>query len=187
MTGRTNHRARARALEAAARELESEATRLRRAAAVQEDLESHAERMESVPRALRQVRLRMDRGVPEASAIAQAADIFELPPASLAVWWRESIDRTRHGERWRRDREIMRLAWAGKTNAEIGKLVKLAPGSVSRVIRAKIREGALLGIIAKENLPPRSPQIRETGSGGMSISPPTPLRSVRVPESNCDG
>lgn len=173
MTARTNQlRAEARALKAAAKILIHEAETMARAAESNEALADHQETMDQISEAIENVRASIDRGADLEQTIARVAEAHQLRPDTLAAYWRDYIANDFQMKLWRRNREVMRLAWTGKTNAQIGRLVGLRHSSVSRIIRAKLREGW-----AEKRLPPKieplgSPYTRGTAPGRISIAPP---------------
>lgn len=139
------HDAYASTLRAAARELAQEAARLAHAADVQVSLASHARRMAELPRLLKAVRNELDTWKrPEAEALAHVAHCAEFPLPTLAAAWAEHLTRSTAARRWVRDRELMRLAWAGHSNAAIAQRLHLHPKSVSRILQTKLKSGRAL-------------------------------------------
>jgi ATP/maltotriose-dependent transcriptional regulator MalT len=102
------------------------------------------------PSLLRDIRVRMDHGESEADAIAAVARIKEAPEISVAYGWKEHLRTSARAQRWLRDREIMRLAWIGISNAEIAARMKLGRGTVARIIADRLdraqTHGGLLSI-----------------------------------------
>jgi DNA-binding NarL/FixJ family response regulator len=135
----TQERAYARTLFAAAETLEREAQAIRRAAEVRQSVADHLAKLETIPAALKQVRAFVDMGYAEDQAREVVADQYGLRPDALAHWQAQQERADKAADKWRRDREIMRLAWSGKTNAEIGGLHRLAPKTVSRIIAQTLR------------------------------------------------
>lgn len=113
------YEARARALEASAAILSAEADQMRRDAALMRQRESDHKRRQERRDIWKRVSRLMDAGAPEARAVAAVAATMGASQEHVAYWvaWAE---KNRSGfRRWRRDREIMRLAALGFTNKEI--------------------------------------------------------------------
>lgn len=137
-------RAFANALNAAAKELAAHAKRLEHQASSEERYADWLQRRETLPDLCREVAELLDAGRDQADAIAFVAEHGEVRADHLAWAFECFITRTRTGKLWHRDREIMRLAWAGKTNGEIAERLGLHPKSVSRIIRLKLNSGDAL-------------------------------------------
>lgn len=81
---------------------------------------------------------------PEAEALAVVAETSSFPIDTLTAHWRQCLGTDFKARKWRRDREIMRLAWAGKSNREIGIRSGLSQKYVSALIARKLRSGRAL-------------------------------------------
>ena len=146
-------RAMARALEKAAAELEQDAVRLRRQAELETSGAAWLETMSDIPQLLDQVRIWIAKGRSDADALAFVAETAGLPVGTLAHYLSED-ERSRYGARkWRRDREIMRRAWAGASNKELAALTGLRAKSVSRIVAGKLRSGIAVALPWKSKQP----------------------------------
>lgn len=94
------------------------------------------------------IRAAVDAGGDADTASEKLAQAHGLPAATVALWWREHVRTAASARLWARDREIMRLAWTGRTNREIADALprlghrRIAPGSVSRIIRQRLKGAA---------------------------------------------
>jgi ATP/maltotriose-dependent transcriptional regulator MalT len=131
--------ARAASLSAAAEMLEREAARLRQRADTDSKVATWHREMWAIPDMLDDVRSWVKRGDTEQQAIERIARHKDLKPEIVAYHYAAELKQSRSAQLWRRDREIMRLAWAGKTNAEIGARVGLIAKSVSRIVSEHLR------------------------------------------------
>ena len=84
---------------------------------------------------------RLGADIPEEQAVAAVAEATGLPRETVAANVAQIRRLTEQARRFQRDREIMALARRGHHNAEIGRRVKLHPGTVSRIIQAALRAG----------------------------------------------
>jgi hypothetical protein len=158
------------AMKAAADELERAAANMRREAETRAHTADWCEAMADIPKLLAEVRARISGGLDEAAARAKVGEIYHVQPESLAAWMGQDERARRSARLWRRDREVMALAWAGKTNAEIAELLpkrgyrKLTANSVSRIISGKLRGGA----------------VRDTPGGRLQFAPALPAHETQI-------
>ena len=135
------NRAIARALDAAADQLEREAEALRRCAqGARAAAELHAH-LDKITAAIAQIGRDLDAGLDLAAVLRHWAEHLELPEAMLRAHWFASRETNKRLSRAARDREICRLAWKGWANAELAARFHLHPKSVSRIIARRLRAG----------------------------------------------
>jgi DNA-binding NarL/FixJ family response regulator len=138
LTDARKYDAQAEALARAARELEQEVFRLRLEAKRTEDYAAECREYIYRPEYLRQLRRAIERGATEPEAIAEVASKNDLAPWLVSNWWNEALENSKSARTWRRNREIMRLAWAGKTNEQIARAVGMSKNSISRIIQDRL-------------------------------------------------
>jgi len=163
MSRYAEHRARAylnaaESLHQEARALEAKAAEARRKAAV-EGVRNHLDRIAEM--IVRDV----ERGRSEQKALARLEQDEHLAPGQAAALYAKALKRRRWVRIWRRDREIIRLAWEGRSNAEIAAQIAhlnggkpLHPVTVSKIVSRKLKTRG-----------PQSP-------GQASFSPLAPLK-----------
>lgn len=110
-----------------------------------ETLEKHARRYRTkaadIEResALRRRQQAAFEALPLTVTPAAFAAAHKIPPDTVYAWQKRKRRADRAAKRAERNREIMRLAALGWTNAEIGRRVRLSPGYVSQVISKTLR------------------------------------------------
>lgn len=72
-------------------------------------------------------------------ALSLCAASYGVREATIEIWLQDEYRACRAARRFWRDREIMRLAGLGWTNAQIGAHVGLTPQWVSRIIQRQLR------------------------------------------------
>lgn len=132
-------------LEALARAHDGVAESLRRAAIERAGDLARSERARRLIENLAQLpdaaaRLARHAGVAPCAAAQQIGAETGVPAETVAHYMKRRTDELRRLARGRRDREVMRLARLGWSNAEIGRKLALHPSSVSRIVQKALRD-----------------------------------------------
>lgn len=124
-----------------ATELEREARSFRQKADQERARSDHTRQMNAwreVAMCVRQLTLQGDTFD---AALQEAARQFQMPPETVEAYVDKERKEEKFAAQWWRDREIMRLAYTGMTNKEIGAHMGLTKDWISKRIQHRLREG----------------------------------------------
>jgi hypothetical protein len=79
--------------------------------------------------------------VKQLGPLTETARQFKTYPATVQAYVEKDRKEEKFAAQWWRDREIMRLAHNGMTNAEIGTHMGISKDWVSKCIQHRLREG----------------------------------------------
>jgi hypothetical protein len=129
-----------------ARELDTEAYRLRQEAEELESRHEFEERVERRRRIIREAANDLGRGgIPKDTIIAGLAARLEIEIGSAKLLLADEVQSYRRAAKGMRNRHIMRLARRGWTNDELGEKFDLHPKHISRIVQRLIRSQSPMG------------------------------------------
>lgn len=129
---------RAKALEAAAATLETEAEALRREAKHLRQREASRHRRRDLETIWRRVADWVDRGVSEEAARGMVANALNVPLETVDHWMSRSGRQSAACKKWRRDRQLFQIAHS-RTNRELAEIFGLHEKTVSRILQSQLK------------------------------------------------